>query len=257
MKRVLLCCRTAIAAIVYAGVTAMVTVLMAGCATSPGMAHGSAASGRTAAMNTLTPVQRTAGWRLLFDGKTTNGWRGFKKSEAPAGWQAVDGELRRVAAGGDLMTRDMYQNFDLSLEWKISPGGNSGVMYHVIEQGEETYETGPEMQILDDVRHPDGKSRLTAAGSDFGLYPAAEGAVKPAGEWNVARLIVNGAHVEHWLNGVKVTEYDLWSPDWKQRVASSKFRHWPQYGLAKSGYIALQDHEFPVAFRNIMIRVLP
>jgi len=208
-------------------------------------------------MNTLTPAQRRAGWKLLFDGKTTGGWRGYRKTTVPPGWQAVDGELRRVAPAGDLITTDRFASFDLQYDWKISPGGNSGVMYHVTEQGSETYESGPEMQVLDDARHSDGKSLLTSAGSDFGLYPVTRRMAKPAGEWNHARIVVNGAHVEHWLNGVKVVDYELWSPDWKQRVAHSKFRAWPEYGLAHTGYIALQDHGYPVAYRNIAIRVLP
>jgi hypothetical protein len=113
------------------------------------------------------------------------------------------------------------------------------------------------MQVLDDARHPDGRSRLTAAGSAYGLYPAPAGVAKPAGEWNQVRLVVKGAHVEHWLNGQKVVEYELWSPDWKARVANSKFAQWPTYGLAKQGHIALQDHGDWVAYRNIRIRVLP
>lgn len=211
----------------------------------------------SASMNTLTSAEQAQGWRLLFDGKTTNGWHGFRRTDVPAGWQAVDGELRRVAQSGDLVTSEQFQNFDLTFEWKIGYGGNSGVMYHVTDQGNETYETGPEYQLLDDPHYPDGKSLLTSAGSDFGLYAIPRHLAKPANEWNTSRIIVNGAHVEHWLNGVKAVEYDLWSPDWKERVAKSKFRMWPNYGLAKQGYIALQDHEFPVAFRNIKIRVLP
>lgn len=229
------------------------------CATSSSATDTAAqpAATSSASMNTLTSAEQAEGWRLLFDGKSTNGWRGFRRADAPAGWQAVDGELRRVAEGGDLITTDQFQNFELAFDWKVPYGGNSGVMYHVTEQGNETYETGPEYQLLDDPHYPDGKSLLTSAGSDFGLYPVSKHMAMPANEWNTSRIIVNGAHVEHWLNGVKVTEYELWSPDWKQRVANSKFRAWPNYGLAKQGYIALQDHEFPVAFRNIKIRVLP
>lgn len=227
--------------------------VIAGCASAQGKMTGE----RTNMNNTLTPAEQSAGWKLLYDGKTLNGWHLFKKTGAPTGWESADGELRWVSDVRDIVTDDMYGNFELTLEWKISPGGNSGVIYHVTNEGNETYESGPEMQVLDDARHSDGKSLLTSAGSDFGLYPVTRHMAKPAGEWNSARLIVSGPHVEHWLNGVKVTEYELWSPDWQQRVANSKFKQWPEYGLAKSGYIALQDHESPVAFRNIKIRVLP
>ncbi len=207
--------------------------------------------------NTLTAAEQRDGWKLLFDGKTTNGWRGYKKSTVPDGWKVIDGELRRVAPAGDLITVDKYQNFELKAEWNISKCGNSGVLYHVTEEGSETYESGPEMQVLDDACQPDGKSLLTAAGSDYALYPTRRGVVHPAGEWNSIVIIVRGPHVEHWLNGVKVVDYRLWSRDWKKRVANSKFKQWPIYGLAKTGYIALQDHESDVAFRNIKIKVLP
>lgn len=244
---------------------AAVSVAAVACATSSGTTGGATASASAAPadtassvdMNTLTPAEKAAGWKLLFDGTTTNGWRGFRKPGVPAGWVAQGGELRRVAPAGDLITRDEFQNFELAFDWKIAYGGNSGVMYRVTEDASETYETGPEYQLLDDPHYPDGKSLLTSAGSDFGIYPVTQRMAKPANQWNTSRIVVNGAHVEHWLNGVKVVDYELWSPDWKQRVAHSKFRAWPGYGLAKYGYIALQDHEFPVAFRNIRIRVLP
>src|SRR5438876_12307484 len=130
-------------------------------------------------------------------------------------------------------------------------------MYRVTEAADETYETGPEMQVLDDARHKDGQSRLTAAGSAYGLYPAPAGVVKPAGEWNEVRIVVNGNHVEHWLNGVKVVEYELGSADWKARVKASKFAPHPHYGRNPEGYIGLQEHDSWVAYRNIKIRVLP
>jgi len=175
----------------------------------------------------------------------------------PAGWQVVDGALTRVGEGGDLITRDEFGDFELALEWKVAEGGNSGIMYRVTEDAGATYETGPEMQVLDDARHKDGESRLTAAGSAYGLYPAPAGVVKPAGEWNAVRIVVRGNHVEHWLNGIKVVEYELGSPDWKAKVEASKFKQWPGYGRAASGHIALQDHGDRVAFRDIRIRTLP
>jgi len=207
--------------------------------------------------NTLTPAERAAGWRLLFDGKTTAGWRGFKMDSMPAGWQVVNGALTRVAAAGDIVTREPFRDFELSLEWNVAPGGNSGVFYRASEDDEAIYWTAPEMQVLDDARHPDGKSRLTAAGSDFGLYPAPAGVVKPAGEWNLVRLVARGHHVEHWLNGVKVVEYELLSPEWEAKVKASKFAPHPRYGRNAAGYIGLQDHGDRVAYRDIKVRVLP
>jgi hypothetical protein len=162
-----------------------------------------------------------------------------------------------VAPGPDLVTDARYADYELALDWKVAPGGNSGVIYRVNDSAGETYETGPEMQILDDARHPDGRSPLTSAGSNFGLYPAPRGAVRPAGEWNSARLWVKGNHVEHWLNGTRVVAYDLGSADWKARVAASKFRSWPGFGQSPTGAIALQDHGDTVSFRNIRIRLLP
>lgn len=217
-----------------------------------------AATPATAAtLNSLTAAERQVGWRLLFDGGAPTEWRGYMAPDLPAGWQSVDGALTRVGEGGDIVTRETYRNFELALEWKISSGGNSGIMYRVIEGPAASYFSGPEMQVLDDGAHPDGKSPLTSAGSDFALYPARRGAVKPAGEWNLARLLVNGNHVEHWLNGIRVVEYELGSPDWIQRVARSKFQQWVEYGKSTAGHVALQDHGNWVAYRNIKIRVLP
>ena len=207
-------------------------------------------------MNTLTAEERAAGWRLLFDGRTTDGWRGYMRDAMPDGWQAVDGELTRVAAGGDIITTDTFSDFELALEWKVGPGGNSGVFYRAIEGPELIYHSAPEMQVLDDAGHRDGGSPLTSAGSNYGLDPAPRGVVKPAGEWNAARVVVEGNRVEHWLNGEKVVEYELGSPAWLEKVANSKFNEWPEYGKAREGFIGLQDHGDRVAFRNIKVREL-
>jgi hypothetical protein len=207
--------------------------------------------------NTLTEAERAAGWRLLFDGRSTDGWRSFRSDTISAGWQVQDGALTRVGQGGDIVTRDLFENFELVLEWNVAPGGNSGIFYHVADMGGAVYETGPEMQVLDDARHDDGKSPLTSAGAVFGIYPTRRGVVKPAGEWNQARILVRGPHVEHWLNGRRVAVYELWSEDWKQRVKDSKFKQWQGYGLSSRGRIALQDHGDRVAYRDIKIRALP
>jgi hypothetical protein len=212
---------------------------------------------RAQAPNTLTTAEVQAGWRLLFDGRTTAGWRGYKKTSMPSGWRVVGGTLSRVGGGGDIVTTQQFKNFELTIEWNVAPGGNSGIFYRASEDEDGIYWTAPEMQVLDDARHADGKSRLTAAGANYGLHPAPAGVVKPAGQWNQARLIVNGRHVEHWLNGVRVLQYELWSPDWEMRVQGSKFARHPRYGRNAQGYIGLQDHGDRVAYRSIKIRVLP
>ena len=237
----------------------LITMLVCmGCARSDQTASADSGSAPDDSASTAPSVtQQDASWRPLFDGQTTTGWREFRKPAIRDGWRVVDGALTRVAAGGDIVTTDQFGNFELSLEWKVAPGGNSGIFFHVSEDGQNVWESGPEMQILDDQKHADGKSRLTSAGANYALHPSPAGIAKPAGEWNAARLLVNGNHVEHWLNGTKVVEYELGSPDWEQKVRASKFASLPRYGRVPSGHIALQDHGDWVAFRDIKIRVLP
>ena len=207
---------------------------------------------------TATSCARDAGWRPLFDGHTTNGWRNFRSDSISSGWQVVDGALTRAQSGaGDIITRDKFKNFELALEWKIAPGGNSGIFYRASEDDDAVYWTAPEMQVLDDAHHPDGESRLTSAGANYGIDSSSPGVVRPAGEWNQVRIVVNGSHVEHWLNGQKVVEYDLGSPAWEAKVKASKFAPHVHYGRNTEGYIGLQDHGDWVAYRNIKIRVLP
>lgn len=196
------------------------------------------------------------GWISLFDGKTTAGWRGYRQKTMPAGWAVVDGALTRVAQGGDIVTEREFDDFELELEWKIQPKGNSGIFYRATEETERIFENATEVQVLDNLLHPDNKTPLTLAGANYGLYPSPVDAVKPVGEWNTVRIVAKGAHVEHWLNGKKVVDYEMWSADWKARVAKSKFAQWPTYGLSKKGRIGLQDHGDRVAFRNIRIRPL-
>ncbi|MEO8192975.1 MAG: DUF1080 domain-containing protein [Gemmatimonadales bacterium] len=208
--------------------------------------------------NTLSAREAADGWRLLFDGRTTAGWREFGKPTMSNGWKVIDGSLVRTdSAAGDIITNDKYKNYELALDWKVPEGGNSGIFYNVTEDADIIYKAAPEMQVLDDARHPDGKNPLTSAGASYGLYPAPRGVVRPAGQWNSARLVVKGDHVEHWLNGVKLLEYELGSADWKDRVAKSKFNEWPLYGTKREGNIGLQDHGDRVEFRNIRVRVLP
>jgi len=226
---------------------------------SPAAVESATAPSGSAAMrlNTLTPEERAAGWRLLFDGHSTAGWRGWQMDSMPSGWGVREGALTRVRPAADIITTEKFRNFELSLEWNVAPKGNSGIFYRASEDDDAIYWTAPEMQVLDDAGHVDGQSRLTAAGADYGLYPSPAGVVKPAGEWNQVRILVDGNHVEQWLNGVKVVEYELGSPDWEAKVKASKFATHPRYGRNAEGYIGLQEHEFRVAFRNIKIRVLP
>ncbi|HEX2816650.1 MAG TPA: DUF1080 domain-containing protein [Phenylobacterium sp.] len=204
--------------------------------------------------NTLTPAEASAGFKLLFDGKTTAGWRGFKTPAPDAGWKVKDGVLSPDAKHSkDLVTKANYENFELTFDWKISPKGNSGVMFHVIPKGEETYESGPEYQLLDNSR---GEPPLEQAAALFALYAPTQDVNKPVGQFNHSRLVVDHGKAQHWLNGVKVVEYDLDSADFKARVAASKFKQWPQFATGKTGAIALQCHGDDVAFKNLKIKLL-
>ena len=208
-------------------------------------------------INTLTDAEREAGWELLFDGQSTDGWRGYMMDAVPDGWQVLDGELTRVGRGRDLITKAQFENFDLTLEWKVELGGNSGILFRAVEGPEQIYMGAPEMQILDDDNHADGRSPLTSVGSNYAIHPAPRGLAHPVGDWNSVRILVDGNHVEHWLNSFRTVEYELGSVDWLERVAASKFSQWPEYGRASKGHIGLQEHGDVVAFRNIKIRRLP
>ncbi len=207
------------------------------------------------AHNTITPAEKAGGWKLLFDGHTTRGWRNFMKPGVDAGWKVQDGALvcDDPKATSDLITIGEYSDFDLSFEWRIAPKGNSGVYYHVLEQGEHGYESGPEYQLLDNAH---GEAPPQQAGSLFGLYPPSKDVTRPVGEFNQSRIVVRHGHVEHWMNGVKVVEYELNSPDFKAHVAGTKFAAWPLFATSPKGHIALQDHDAVVAFRDIKIRPL-
>jgi 3-keto-disaccharide hydrolase len=231
--------------------TALSLLVLAGCAANQ------TNSDTAETPNTLTRAEANDGYQLLFDGRSMEHWRGFKKDEVPEGWLIEDGALTRTQSGGDIITRETYGSFELRMEWKISPGGNSGIMWHVIESDgvNATYESGPEMQILDNTGHP-GVEPLNAAGACYDLYPAEVSAAKPVGEWNQVRLRVHRGKVEQWLNGSLICEYTLWSDDWNARVQASKFSSMPHFAVAREGHIALQDHQSPVWFRNLRIRRL-
>jgi len=206
------------------------------------------------------PATAQSKWKVLFDGKSTDAWRGFKRDAFPAkGWVVENGALKTIVGGEhvDLITKDKYQNFELELEWRVAPGGNSGVIYLVSEDFDQTWKTGPEMQVLDDQGHKDGKNPLTSAGALYALIAPANKTLRPAGKWNRARLIVNNNHVEHWLNGKKIVEYELGSDRLKQLIAESKFKEFPRFAENREGHVALQHHGEEAWYRKVRIRELP
>lgn len=206
----------------------------------------------------LLPTVIEPGFVRLFDGRTTSGWHGFKRQDVPKCWRVIDGNLTVVPGedDGDLSSDEVYTDFDLRIEWLVAPGANSGIMYRADEGHSAPWMTGPEMQILDDDRHADGKRPETSAGSCYGLYARNPKTVKPAGQWNAARIVARGSVIEHWLNGKRVVRYVMGSRDWKNRVANTKFQYMIDYGTLKVGHIVLQDHGDRVAFRNIRIKRL-
>jgi len=240
-----------------AAIISQLVLVIAAC-TPMGNSTPASSSSTTSGATSLTADQRAAGWRPLFDGKNTDAWRGYKEQTLPAGWRIVDGVLTKTGSVGDLLTKDQFGNFELALDWKLSPGGNAGVFYRGTEEYDHIYWSAPEYQLLDDAGHPDGQSRLTSAGADYALYPSPAGVVKPADQWNSTLIVVNGNTVQHWLNGQKLLEYELGSPDWQAKVKASKFVAYPKYGTAPKGYIGIQgDHDGTLSLRNVRIRVLP
>jgi hypothetical protein len=201
-------------------------------------------------------VTASAGpWRTLFDGSSLDAWRGYQGKPIPAGWHIAGSTLEKVVPVADIVTKDEFGDFELELEWKIGEAGNSGIFYRGSEEYNHIYWSGPEYQLLDDIKAEDNKTRFTCAGAAYGIYPSPEGHLKPVGEWNKTRIVAKGTHVEHWLNGFKLLEYEFGSTDWLARVKASKFSAWPNYGLSRTGHIGLQgDHTGTLAFRNIRIR---
>jgi hypothetical protein len=217
--------------------------LLAGCYNSP--------------VVSVAPRTAAGPWRTLFDGSSLDAWRGYQGKPIPTGWHIAGNTLAKDVPVADIVTKDEFGDFELELEWKIGEAGNSGIFYRGTEEYNHIYWSGTEYQLLDDIKAEDNKTRLTCAGAAYGIYPSPEGHLKPVGEWNSTRIIAKGTHVEHWLNGVKLLEYEFGSADWLARVKGSKFNAWPNYGLAKSGHIGLQgDHTGTLAFRNIRIRDL-
>ncbi len=208
--------------------------------------------------NTLSSAEKSAGWKLLFDGKTLDGWRGYKTEAIGAGWKVQDGALVLTAAkSGDLLTAQEYADFELTFDWKISEGGNSGVIYRAGLGESAPYRFGPEYQVLDNEKATDNKLGNHLAGSLYDMgAEAPRDLTKPVGQWNQSRLIVKGWKVEHWLNGKKIIAADLASPEGKALIAASKFKDWPKFATLSKGHIALQDHGNVVSFRSLKIRDL-
>ena len=224
--------------------------------------------GSCAGQNTLTDAEAKAGWRLLFDGHSLAGWHGYNKQSTEA-W-GVDGCTIKTAGTtgnygadtrADLVTDAEFTNFELSLDWKATKGGNSGVMYGVIEDPkyDTPWKTGPEYQLIDDIGFPHKIEPYQKAGANYAMHAPddAQKMLKPVGEWNTTKIVVNGTHVEHWLNGRKVVAFERWTPEWNALKGSGKWKEAPDYGIAKTGRIAIQDHGSVFWFRNVKIRPLP
>ncbi len=207
--------------------------------------------------NVLNEEEKALGWELLFNGTVADKLRGFKQEGFPAkGWEIKDGAIHHVkgAEGGDLVTDADFENFEFVCQWKVSAGGNSGIIYRCDEEHEYSWQTGLELQVLDDAGHADGKNEKTRAGTLYGLIKCATDVARPAGEWNEARIVAKGSKIEHWLNGYKVVECDLDSEAYQKLRAESKFAAMADFGRKRRGHIALQDHGDEVWFRDLKVR---
>ena len=220
--------------------------------------------------NTLTKKEAAEGWVLLFDGETTNGWRNYNSTDPNTAWHVVDGCLQAKGSGDDatgyIVTEKEYENFILSWDWKLSKGGNSGMIYHVVESPRFSvpYVTGPEYQLIDvegweEANAPTKLEEWQKLGVDYAMHLPDQSKMKvnPQGEWNNSMIVFDNGHVEHWLNGEKIVEFEAWTDDWFARKASGKWGNATEYGLASKGVICLQDHGYPASFRNIKIKELP
>ncbi len=243
--------------------SAFVMVGLAACGRAGGPTQESAGS-PCGAVNVLTAEENAAGWELLFDGRSMNGWHGYNGQSTRA-WTIEDCSLKTVGTEGnygsdkraDLVTDKEYENFEFTIDWKTSKGGNSGIMYGVVEDPkyDAPWKTGPEYQFIDDVGFPEKLEDWQKAGADYAMHlPNDQKQLKPVGEWNTSKIVVNGAHVEHWLNGRKILEFERWNDEWKKLRDSGKWKDAPDYGLAKTGRIAIQDHGSILWFRNIKIK---
>jgi hypothetical protein len=222
-------------------------------------------SGCKQADNKLTDQEAQEGWVLLFDGKTLDGWRDFKGEGVTAPWKAEKGTLTSLGQGSDstgyIVTGKQYENFIITFDWKISEAGNSGLLYHVVERPEYKvpYVTGPEYQIIDDIGFPDKLEEWQKAGADYAMYVADTNkkVIKRAGAWNTSKIVFDNGHAEYWLNGEKLLEFEAWTDDWFARKSGGKWDFAPEYGLARSGHFAVQDHGSRVWFKNMKLKELP
>lgn len=215
--------------------------------------------------NTLSAEEKAQGWKLLFNGQSLKGWHTYQ-SKPSTSWMISDGVLvskadkTPQAKHADLVTDQEFANFELSLDWKIPSMGNSGIMYLVTEQYNESYESGPEYQLADDKGFGDELHDYQRTGANYAMNAPLQEAANPVGEWNHAKIILNKGHVEHWLNGKKVVEYELWTDEWKQHKEAGKWKDAPGYGAAKKGHIALQESHSSeggdITFKNIKIKML-
>ena len=231
-------------------------------------ARAQTAPASCAGQNVLTPAETQAGWRLLFDGHSLAGWHGYNKQAIDA-WRVDACALRTAGTAGnygsdtrpDLVTDAEFTNFELTLDWKATKGGNSGVMYGVIEDPkyDAPWKTGPEYQLIDEVGFPERLEPWQMAGANYAMHlpDKTKKVLKPVGEWNTTRIVVNGNHVEHWLNGQKILEFERWTPEWRALRDAGKWKEAPDYGMAKTGRIAIQDHGSVFWFRNVKIKPLP
>jgi len=247
---------------------AIVSLVVMSCTQKESADNEASGAESTSTANSLTADEAAGGWQLLFDGETLNGWKRFNHDTIGPLWSVKEGAILCDGTGlgegsgihgGSLMSTKQFGNFELVVDYKLSSGGNSGVLYHVVEapQYKYDYETGPEFQLLDDGGWKGELKAEQKAGSYYDVYPAsASKKINPAGEWNTARIVYNNGHVEHWLNGQKVVEFDEASDDFKTRYNNSKWKEYPDWNKSKSGAITLQDHGAPVYFRNIKIREL-
>ncbi len=198
-----------------------------------------------------------AEWTVLFDGKIVKGLRGYKQSGFPDSWEVVDGTLKTIPGHGvDLISEEVYKNFELELEWKVPEGGNSGIFYFATEEGDYIWQSAPEMQVLDDEKHTDGENTLTSAGALYAMIAPSTSVVNPVGSFNQVRIKVKDNHVEHWLNGTKIVEYVYGSDMMWDLVAKSKFSTMPQFAKASEGHIGLQGDHGVIWYKNIRIRRL-
>ena len=202
---------------------------------------------------------KTSGWINLFDGKKVEGMRGYRMSDFPwEGWEIKDGALKTIPDGeaSDIITNKKFQDFELELEWKLEPGGNSGIFYFAQENTNYIWETAPEMQVLDDIKHTDGERSLTSAGSLYDLIAPDNVSLKPIGEYNRVRIISKNKNVSHWLNGSKVLEYEYGGEVFRKLVEKSKFRNMPYFAKSFNGSVGLQGDHGEVWYRNIRVREL-